>query len=180
VRRLILLLAVLAALALPVGARAAAAVDVAAAELALTVRYQAARLADVEAELARVRAENARLRVQTANLGAKVRAERTQKRWWRDLAAARRPAATGIVAVGLELQAAGYRVAEHPAFGGVHPVHHGAGHYEGRAIDVNCDGCPGGEPAALDRAAATLAGRGLLILWRTDGHYDHLHAEVPR
>jgi len=29
------------------------------------------------------------------------------------------------------------RVSEHPHFGGVHPVHSGKAHYQGRAIDIN-------------------------------------------
>lgn len=41
------------------------------------------------------------------------------------------------VALGRWLQARGFRVAEHPAFGVVHNVHSGRGHYDHRAIDVN-------------------------------------------
>ena len=47
------------------------------------------------------------------------------------------PISTSIVGYGRMLQNMGYRVSEHPAFGGVHHVHHGWAHYAGRAIDVN-------------------------------------------
>lgn len=49
-----------------------------------------------------------------------------------------------IVVVGHWFQRHGYRVGEHPQFGGVTPgIHHGLGHAEGRAVDVNFG--PGGE-----------------------------------
>jgi len=54
-------------------------------------------------------------------------------------------ASGGIVDLGKWFQKLGARVTEHPAFGGVHPVHKGRGHYEGRAIDVNFG--PGGQNA---------------------------------
>lgn len=41
------------------------------------------------------------------------------------------------VVAGRWLQARGFRVAEHPAFGVVHNVHKGRGHYDHRALDVN-------------------------------------------
>lgn len=44
----------------------------------------------------------------------------------------------GIVPLGRKLQRMGFDVGEHPAFGGVDPVHtSGSQHYEGDAIDVN-------------------------------------------
>lgn len=86
----------------------------------------------------------------------------------------------GIVALGRWLQGQGARVAEHPAFGGVSPVHRGRGHYEGRAIDVNAGG--GGanaiEQQLFDRLAPLIKAAGYFTLWRTKGHYDHLHAET--
>lgn len=88
-----------------------------------------------------------------------------------------------IVSVGRDLQQRGLRVAEHPSFGGVKPVHKGRGHYEGRAIDINA---VAGRDVDNPRAAATLdnlktelQGKGLTVLWRTTGHYGHMHAEVP-
>jgi len=84
-----------------------------------------------------------------------------------------------IVALGRYLQSLGARVSEHPAFGGVHPVHKGRGHYEGRAIDVNYG--PGGENATeksfFDRIAGSLKAQGFKVLWRVPGHFNHLHAE---
>lgn len=89
-----------------------------------------------------------------------------------------------IVSIGRDLQQRGLRVAEHPSFGGVSNVHRGRGHYEGRAIDINAIA---GRDVDNPRAAATLdaletelQGKGLTVLWRTTGHYGHMHAEVPR
>lgn len=43
--------------------------------------------------------------------------------------------------VGKWAQSKGYRVGEHPAFGGVHPVHtSGSLHYVAQALDINDDG----------------------------------------
>lgn len=86
-----------------------------------------------------------------------------------------------IVTLGRSLQAAGYRVSEHPAFGGVGNSHRGRGHYEGRAIDVNVSfGNPPEEKGRLDQLRAQLgANSGYLIRWRTGGHFDHMHIEVP-
>jgi hypothetical protein len=89
-----------------------------------------------------------------------------------------------IVSIGKDLQQRGLRIAEHPAFGGVAPVHKGRGHYEGRAIDINAiAGRDVDNPraaATLDNLKAELEGKGLKVLWRTAGHYNHMHAEVPR
>ena len=89
-----------------------------------------------------------------------------------------------IVSLGKELQRRGLRITEHPSFGGVSNVHKGRGHYEGRAIDINA---VAGRDADNPRAAATLdklkielEGKGLKVLWRTHGHYSHMHAEVPK
>jgi hypothetical protein len=79
--------------------------------------------------------------------------------------------------VGLLLQKLGYAVSENPHFGGVQPVHtNGSYHYSGRAIDVNADSFPGGEPAALDKLYASLSRiPHTELLWRVADHYDHLH-----
>jgi len=85
---------------------------------------------------------------------------------------------TTIVGLGLLMASRGYHVSEHPDFGGVAPVHSGGSlHYSALAVDVNCDGCPGGEEAALDKLAAdlrTLPGV-TELLWRVPDHFDHLH-----
>lgn len=89
----------------------------------------------------------------------------------------------GVVEAGRRLRGMGYAVGEHPAFGGVAPVHtQNSYHYRGLALDVNADNFPGGEGPALDKAAAWLrreyAGKILELLWRTAGHYDHLHVAI--
>ena len=97
---------------------------------------------------------------------------------------------SGIVKVGHALQAFGYEVGEHPAFGGVHPVHvSGSAHYAGRAIDVNHD-ARGNELSALDLISKKL--RKLphsQIIWRNHdldtgafiaNHMNHLHFAMQR
>ena len=86
---------------------------------------------------------------------------------------------TTIGGLGRLMAARGYHVSEHPEFGGVSPTAHSPTslHYSALAVDVNCDGCPGGETAALDKLAAdlrTLPGV-TELLWLVDDHYDHLH-----
>lgn len=90
-----------------------------------------------------------------------------------------------IVSLGKSLQAQGLRVSEHPAFGGVHPVHHGLGHYQGRAIDVNFGhGVNEASNPAIgsrfDALASALRGKGYKVIWRAPGHYNHMHVESPR
>ena len=92
------------------------------------------------------------------------------------------PRAGDIVSIGRWIQSLGYEVSEHPAFGGVCDCHGGTDHYAGKALDVN--DYSGDEPARLDALAAKLepllhAGFVKDILWRTEGHYDHLHVAVP-
>jgi TP901 family phage tail tape measure protein len=91
----------------------------------------------------------------------------------------------GIVALGHQLQQQGYEVGEHPAFGGVHPVHApNSYHYRGMAIDVNDDAppfAPGGpEPGSLDRLYKRLKGTSGIVelLWRVAGHFNHLHVAM--
>jgi TP901 family phage tail tape measure protein len=93
----------------------------------------------------------------------------------------------GLVAFGRYAQGLGYDVGEHPAFGGVSPVHSHYGapdHYNGGALDINADDFPGGEGPALDRlraiaqswiAAGKLSLWGPGLLWRVEDHYDHMH-----
>ena len=87
-----------------------------------------------------------------------------------------------LVAFGKQLQGMGYRVAEHPAFGGVHPVHvKNSQHYAGEAIDVNADtGFRGGEKAALDNVNKMAKAAGFTTIWQAPGHYDHIHVAVKR
>lgn len=88
-----------------------------------------------------------------------------------------------IVALGKQLQSQGIKVTEHPDFGGVTPgVHKGRGHAENRAIDVNVvSGRDVDDPVAaekLDGIAAQLSSNpNFKVLWRTNGHYDHMHIE---
>ncbi len=92
-----------------------------------------------------------------------------------------RPAVSGdLVAFGRQLQAEGVRVAEHPAFGGVEPVHKGRGHYEGRAIDVNTRaGTSSREQQELAPIVARARAAGFTVLFMVQGHYGHAHIEAP-
>lgn len=93
--------------------------------------------------------------------------------------------AGALVDIGRKLQSQGFRVSEHPAFGGVRGRHSpNSYHYRGRAIDVNFG--PGGtsdiEKAAMDRIAPALrSAPGVKeLLWRTKGHFDHLHMAMAQ
>ena len=91
------------------------------------------------------------------------------------------PISASIVSYGHMLQNMGYRVSEHPAFGGVHHVHHGWAHYAGRAIDVNVGrGVYEAHSAygrRFDQLAASARRAGYTVLWRVAGHYDHMHIQ---
>jgi len=83
-----------------------------------------------------------------------------------------------IISVGRWLQSRGLLVGEHPAFGGVTPGVHvkNSYHYQGRALDVNFPGGGQAEMNALDAVEPALARtHPTELLWRTRGHYDHLH-----
>jgi uncharacterized protein YcbK (DUF882 family) len=86
-----------------------------------------------------------------------------------------------IVAVGRQLQAMGYHVSEHSQFGGVKPVHSTRSyHYLDRAIDVNWYP-KDAEGAKLDALHAWIKANVPSykeLLWRTTGHYDHLHLAI--
>lgn len=97
-----------------------------------------------------------------------------------------------IIGLGKALQGEGLRVSEHPSFGGVLGKHHGRGHYEGRAIDINMGyGVTESQSPALgarfDALADKLTSLGYKVFWRGKGqgkyglagHENHLHAEVP-
>lgn len=82
-----------------------------------------------------------------------------------------------LVAFGRLLQGMGFRVSEHPAFGGVSPVHvRGSKHYSGRAIDVNAGaGTSSAEQRKIDSIVGIAARYGLRALWRVAGHFNHAH-----
>lgn len=89
-----------------------------------------------------------------------------------------------IKALGKMLQDQGLRVSEHPEFGGVNPVHKGKAHYEGRAIDLNVGrgNVEANDPvmgARFDKLADQLRAAGYKVIWRSSGHYDHMHIEAP-
>ena len=89
-----------------------------------------------------------------------------------------------IVGMGKWLQGQGIRVSENPAFGGVNPVHRGRGHYEGRAIDVNAGTgvVEANDPVwgpRFDDIAEKARAAGYTVIWRSAGHYNHMHIEVP-
>lgn len=85
----------------------------------------------------------------------------------------------GIIEAGRAIQRMGYHVAEHPAFGGVAPVHvPNSYHYRGQAIDVNWLGR--NEPSRLDFLKSWIlrnVQRNLIreLIWRAPGHWGHLH-----
>lgn len=91
------------------------------------------------------------------------------------------PISASIVTYGHMLQNMGYRVSEHPAFGGVHHVHHGWAHYAGRAIDVNVGRgvyeAHSAYAGRFDRLAAAARHAGYTVLWRVAGHFDHMHIQ---
>jgi len=77
-----------------------------------------------------------------------------------------------VTAAGKMHQGMGLNVAENPYFGDGRVGKHAFGsyHYAGRAIDVT------GPPAKLDAAYAQLKNTNPAeLLWRTAGHFDHLH-----
>jgi hypothetical protein len=87
-----------------------------------------------------------------------------------------------IVGMGKWLQGQGIKVSEHPQFGGVQPVHRGRGHYEGRAIDVNAGAgiVEANDPVwgpKFDQIAAAARNSGYNVIWRSAGHFNHMHIE---
>lgn len=89
---------------------------------------------------------------------------------------------SSIVAYGRMLQHSGFRVSEHPAFGGVHHVHHGWAHYAGRAIDINIGrgAVEASNPSMrhrFDALAARARAAGYTVLWRVAGHFNHIHIQ---
>lgn len=84
--------------------------------------------------------------------------------------------------------AAGYRVGEHPAYGGVNPAVHARGswHNDGLAADINWGaGSPPSERAHLLVALEVAESMGLALIFARDGvagvaanHRNHLHVDV--
>lgn len=86
-----------------------------------------------------------------------------------------------IVSFGRLLQREGFRVSEHPAFGGVHRHSHQSHHYSGNALDVNVvAGIDYANPRArhkLDSLASRARAVGYTVLWKVAGHFNHLHLQ---
>ena len=55
-------------------------------------------------------------------------------------------------------------------------VHRGEGHWENRAFDIPVPN----SSAEGDAVAEYWRSRGYTVIWRTHGHYDHVHVEVPK
>lgn len=97
-----------------------------------------------------------------------------------------------IVALGKTLQQQGFRISEHPAFGGVSGataqkpwgVHSKTGgHGDGSAIDINIGegNIEANDPVMgkkFDQLAEQLRSAGYSVIWRAPGHYNHLHARA--
>lgn len=91
-------------------------------------------------------------------------------------------ASSSLVAYGHQLQRQGFRVSEHPSFGGVHHVHaHHSAHYSGNAIDINVGRgvveARSGYAHRFDQLAADARAAGYTVLWRVPGHYNHIHIQ---
>ena len=88
----------------------------------------------------------------------------------------------GIIQLGRILRSLGVRVGEHPAFGGVAPVHtKGSWHYRAGALDLNtAPGQSAGEQAYFDKLAPILHQLGWGVIWRYPGHYGHLHVDLGK
>jgi len=53
--------------------------------------------------------------------------------------------------------------------------HSGAGHYENRAFDIPVPN----SSAEGDAVAQYWRSKGYTVIWKSEGHYDHVHVEVP-
>lgn len=88
-----------------------------------------------------------------------------------------------LVRFGRELQERGFRVAEHPAFGGVRARHsRTGGHHQGCAIDVNrYADASAREQRALWPIVREAQALGLNTIFMVKGHFGHAHINVlPR
>jgi hypothetical protein len=88
----------------------------------------------------------------------------------------------GLVGFGKRLQKLGFNVAEHPAFGGVHPVHSkNSLHYSGNALDINYDGHGQAfETAKINSILGLVKSAGLRSIWQVKDHFDHLHVDTGK
>lgn len=99
-----------------------------------------------------------------------------------------------IVALGHALESRGFRISEHPAFGGVKGatpdkpwgIHsRTGGHGDGTAIDINIGNNNVEEDhpemaAKFDKLAAELRSAGYKVIWRAPNHHNHLHAQMVK
>jgi hypothetical protein len=87
---------------------------------------------------------------------------------------------SALIAFGRLLQQMGFRVAENPYFGGVHPVHaRNSLHYSGNAIDVNwAPGTSAAEQREIDKLLPLAAQYGLRVIWRVKDHFNHAHFDT--
>lgn len=87
-----------------------------------------------------------------------------------------------VVRLGLEMQARGYKVWEHPDFGGVNPKYHipNSKHTRGEAIDINYLGTYRAEDDRLDQLAVELERRLFGAIWNRgpSDHNRHCHGET--
>lgn len=87
-----------------------------------------------------------------------------------------------IVRLGRYLQTQGINVSENSAFGSVGEHSNNSRHYSDKAIDLNIvSGRDADNPAAaakFDALKPQLEAAGYSVLWRTAGHYDHMHVSV--
>ena len=89
-----------------------------------------------------------------------------------------------LTTLGKSLQGMGFRVSEHPDFGGVHGVHtKNSAHYRGEAMDINIGegNIEANNPAMsskFDQLAEQLRTAGYKVIWRAPGHYNHLHVQT--
>lgn len=89
-----------------------------------------------------------------------------------------------LIELGHVLKARGVTVGEGPApFGPVHRVHsQNSYHYRngGMAFDLNYDGKKVSEAKYFDTLADQLVASGWRVIWRTKGHYDHIHVDTGK
>jgi hypothetical protein len=85
----------------------------------------------------------------------------------------------GLIAFGRWLQARGYDVSEHPAFGGVGRHGTDSQHYRANAIDVNHGaGTSAREQAFLRQIIGEGHRRGFRSIFMSPGHYNHAHFDL--
>lgn len=85
-----------------------------------------------------------------------------------------------LLELGHVLKARGVRVGEGPGpFGPISRGHvKNSYHYRGLAFDLNYDGKKISETAYFDQLAQQLVAAGWRVIWRTKGHFDHIHVDA--